>query len=278
MNENGQPKKVFIYQIFYDEASKGKLDPGFIPMDNTDNARPDWYEFWSIRNFLNNTVLDDDAWYGFLSPRFLEKTGITSSFVLDVINNHSDGCDIVLFSYAWDQLAYFRNPFEQGDIWHPGLSALSQSFFDGIGLNINVHDLVTYSSTSVFSNYLVAKPSYWYRWLLLANAFFDFSEMNIIPEISDHTSYVLPQNKTPMKTFIQERLASVILSQGGLKVLSLDRSQTDPVFTMLFDDDIKTRRALQVCDFMKEKYCLTQNVSYLDMYYSIKKTINIKLK
>ena len=63
-----------IYQIYYDEPSRQALDSGFIPLDNTDNLRPDWSELWVIRRFLLNTPLIEDQWYGFLSPKFTAKT------------------------------------------------------------------------------------------------------------------------------------------------------------------------------------------------------------
>lgn len=270
-----EKENIFIYQIYYDLESKKKLDPGFIPLDNSENTRPDWFEFWPIFQFFKNNQLDDDAWYGFLSPRFLEKTGIKSDAVINIIKNHGANCDVVLFSYAWDQLSYFLNPFEQGELWHPGISSLTQSFFDNIGLPINLNKMVTYSSTSVFSNYLIAKPSFWRRWLLLATLFFDAVESNLIPDVN--TDYVIPQNKTPMKTFIQERFASVVLYQGGLKVLSLDRSNVDPVFELLFHNDALTKKLLQFCDFMKSQYVETQDGAYLDMYYKIRNSIKLKI-
>lgn len=37
-------KKIFVYQIYYDDISRQQLDPGFIPLDNMTNSRPDWYD------------------------------------------------------------------------------------------------------------------------------------------------------------------------------------------------------------------------------------------
>ena len=37
---------------FFDEATRALLDPGFLPLDNTANRRPEWYELWVIREFL----------------------------------------------------------------------------------------------------------------------------------------------------------------------------------------------------------------------------------
>lgn len=54
-------KKIFLYQIFYDKTSRGLIEPGYIPLDNSLNERPDWYEFWVIRKFLRNSTLDKDS-------------------------------------------------------------------------------------------------------------------------------------------------------------------------------------------------------------------------
>jgi hypothetical protein len=62
-----------IYQIYYSEATKAHNDPGFLPMDNLANERPDWREYWPIRNYLLNNNLEEDTRYGFLSPKFEAK-------------------------------------------------------------------------------------------------------------------------------------------------------------------------------------------------------------
>ena len=59
-----------IYQIYYDASSMAGLDPGFIPLDNSHAQRPDWFEFYPILNYINQTELKDGVWYGFLSPKF----------------------------------------------------------------------------------------------------------------------------------------------------------------------------------------------------------------
>ena len=74
-----------IYQIFYNSITKISKDPGFIDMDNTLNLRPDWSEYWPIRNFLSKETLNSNYYYGFFSPKFKEKTGLDSSAVQDIL-------------------------------------------------------------------------------------------------------------------------------------------------------------------------------------------------
>ena len=77
---------INIYQIYYDKQTYEMLDKGFLPLDNSNSPRPDWFEFWPIRKFLKETPLNEDSWYGFLSPKFVLKTGFTSTVIKDFIN------------------------------------------------------------------------------------------------------------------------------------------------------------------------------------------------
>jgi len=260
--------RIFVYQIYYNKETEKKILSGFIPLNNTKNLRPDWFEFWVILNFLRNNVLDDNAWYGFLSPKFYEKTGFNSDFVFNVIENYGILGNVALFSPGWDQLAYFLNPFEQGEVWHPGLMAASQDFVNKYQLEVNLNTLVSDSSSSVFSNYIIAKKEFWIQWKKIAEQFFDYVENSL--EHQAATSYGSLQNQFPMKTFIQERLATVILSNKNFKVLSPDQSLSAPIFTRLFSDDVMTRRLLQTCDLMKAKYREKKDEKYLEMYWKIR--------
>jgi hypothetical protein len=266
--------KKFVFQIYYNAETKKKILSGFIPLDNTKNLRPDWFEFWVILDFLRNNVLVEDAWYGFLSPKFHEKTGFNSDFVLDVIENYGAVGDVALFSPGWDQLAYFLNPFEQGEVWHPGLMSASQDFINQCRLGVDLTGLVSDAFSSVFSNYIIAKKEFWIEWKKIAEQFFDYVENNPKGLSRAATSYGSLQNRFPMKTFIQERLATLILSTHNFKVLSPDQSFSAPIFTRLFPDDVKTRRLLQVCDLMKAKYRETKDEKYLNIYWSIRRDIN----
>lgn len=266
--------KKYIHQIYYNEETRKKLLPGFIPLDNSENSHPDWFEFWVILNFLRNNQLEEDAWYGFLSPKFHEKTGFTSEFVLWALENYGKNSNVALFSPGWDQLSYFLNPFEQGEVWHPGLLNLSQKFIDKAGPKIDLKTLVSDTTTSVFSNYVMAKKEFWDEWRRLAEDFFEYAENN--SEYKNLISYGSAANQFPMKTFIQERFTTLVLSTGRFNALVPDQSFTGGIFTRLFPDDSKTRRLLQTCDLMKFKYRETSENKYLDMYWDMRRNISFQ--
>lgn len=267
--------QIFLYQIFYDADTYKKLDLGFIPLDNSINSRPDWFEFWPILNFLRSNVLTEGAWYGFFSPKFNEKTGQNASKINAILDKYDTAANVALFSPTWDLNAYFINQFEQGEIWHPGISNLTQTFLDAIHFDLNIETLVTHHTTSTFANYIVAKPNFWHMWQELAEQFYSYCELAENNVGETETSY--GQALYPMKTFIQERFQSILMSSGKFKVLSPDQSQSSPLFLPLFDNNPTTRRMLQTLDLLKNRYCETKDSSYLDMFYKIRKNINCKL-
>ncbi len=262
-----------IYQIYYNEETQSKGLPGFIPLDNTESLRPDWFEFWVILNFLRNNVLEDNTFYGFLSPRFYEKTGFNAEFVMGTIKAHADLADVFLFSPSQDQLCYFLNPFEQGEFWHPGLIRNAQDFVDLHGLGTDLSTLVTDTQTSVFSNYIIAKKEFWMAWREIAEQYFAFVESDEKYQIK--TKYGLTQNHYAMKTFIQERLATLVLANGNFRVSCTHQSLTGPFFTGPIPADPKNRRLLEVCDLMKSKYREKSDLEYLKMYWKIRADVTI---
>lgn len=265
------------FQIYYDDASKAMLSPGFIPLDNTSNLRPDWFEFWVMLNYLREHELEEGVWYGFFSPKFPLKSGFGHEFLTATVARYGEEAEVALFSPGWDQIAYFLNPWEQGEVWHPGLMAMSQQLVTEIGINVTLKDLVFDASTTVFANYLLAKRGYWKAWLDLAEKLFAYVEDRA--EGTDgylaSTTYGKRLQDTPMKTFIQERLANLLTGFGEFKVVSSDQSATAAILSKMFPGGLEVRYLLQTCDLMKRKYRLSGDPQYLQQYWAARKNIRM---
>jgi hypothetical protein len=269
-----------IRQIFYDEATRRELDPGLLPLDNTANPRPDWFEFGVIRDFLLRTPLQEGTWYGFLSPKFRLKTGLGSADLNAFLRACDSGADVALFSPGWDQIAYFLNPFEQGEFWHPGLTDLSQQFLADCGVNLDLRRYVSHTGNTVYSNFVVAKPRFWREWLVLANKLFELTEAGrteLARSLSRNTSYGVEDAPYAMKAFLQERLAPVMLAGGSYRVAALDLSNRIPLFDALFRNDGRTRNLLIACDTLKMEYALDpgRDGAYLEMYLRLRSSIKL---
>ena len=166
--------RIFIYQIFYDDLTKSKLDKGFIPLDNTENLRPDWAEYWPIRNVLLNQNFNSNDYIGFLSSKFYEKTWCSSEVVLDTIAGRKH--DFYSISPYFDQMALYLNSFEQGESYHPGIKNLTNAFLRQIGIDHDVSNFVSDVSTCIYCNYFVAKYEFWKIWLEYAEQLFQIVE------------------------------------------------------------------------------------------------------
>jgi hypothetical protein len=205
---------AFVYQIRYDASVE--VDRDFLALDNTANARPDWFEYWAIRNFLRTQSLDENAFYGFLSPRFESKTNLSGREVHEFIRRHGETADVILFSPSLHLTAYHLNVFKYGDACHPGLLGLATRFFRRIGQPTNLDTLITHSGNEVYSNYFVARLSFWRAWLEITDRLFEIAESKDDPlgiELRRPTTY-RGGERAEIKVFLMERVATWLLTRN----------------------------------------------------------------
>jgi hypothetical protein len=217
-------KKINIYQIVYSEETHKLVLPPFKILDNRENLRPDWQEYWPIRNFLLKEKLDQDTYYGFFSPRFTEKTGLSGRQIVDFIKNSTNNEDVYIFSPQPDMGAFFLNVFEQNEVFDAGFLNASQQFFDYIGFKIDLKKIVMDSRNIVFSNYFVAKPNFWKIWIDINESLFKICEeiypKNLSKAMLHNTNY---RDGLARKIFLSERIASTILTAyPDFKIKSYD--------------------------------------------------------
>ena len=251
-------KTINIYQIFYNEETRTQLDAGFIPLDNS-HGRSDWYEFWPIRQFLLTQQLDESAYYGFLAPSFSTKTDLTSKEVFAFIaKNLTVTTDAFVFSPFWAHAAFFRNVFEQGEIAHPGLMSAAEKLILRCKLDIDLSKLMTHSQNTAYCNYVIAKPSFWRQWLVLANALFEIAE-NEDDEFGlelSQAAYYGEYTPAPMKVFLQERLTTLVLATQPLTIKPFDTSRCSTGLNLSSNIE-QTRPYFIACDALKQAYVKT---------------------
>ena len=265
----------FVHQIFFDDSSRKMLSPSLIPLDNSTSERPDWFEFWPIRQYLKNTALKEDSWYGFLSPKFKAKVGFDGADVVEILGQIGQAEDVVLISPHWDQIGYFLNGFEQGEFWTRGLIDTCQRFVERAGLAMDLSTLVASSRSTVFSNYFVAKPVFWRLWLGLADLLVECSERPggaLADALNRPTSYVSGSVVVRMKVFVQERLACLLLAQHSFRVGVLDISDHAHVDGLFWSDET-VRPALQRCAALKQQYIDSGDGACMDEYWAIRQSI-----
>ena len=261
---------IKIFQIFYDKNSQRNLDGGYIPLDNSSNDRPDWSEYWPIRNYFINNSIDDNVYYGFFSPRFKQKTNLDSKAVFEYI--YSCKSDLISFSPYFDQAAFALNIFEQGEANHPGIASIFNSAFSILSPEIKLQNIVMNSSNTIFCNYFVAKGEIWKTWFKYCEIIFEICENssnqhhNILSQLINHrgTSY-------PSKVFIIERMISFLLSQPNNKWKT---KAYNPLLLPMSGIPIsKKEDELIKLDALKMAFNATGSIEYLNLFFQIRNSL-----
>jgi len=267
---------MHIYQILNHYTSRQELDPGFGVLDNSSNERPDWFEYWPIRKYLCGEALDEDAFYGFLSPKFTLKTSLSAADVREFILSTDVATDVILLSPSIHNSAYFLNVFEHGNAEHPGLKAVAAQLFERLGLPCDLDLLVSDSRNTVHSNYFIAKPRFWRAWLAINEKMFAIAETaadSLGEALRAPTTY-RGGSTVPMKIFVMERIATWLLT-------------TDLGFKARVRDPFVARSRIYklpvaiICDALKIAYATQGRSQYKDVFLmvrGVRKFLNYQIR
>jgi hypothetical protein len=267
---------VQIYQILNHYTPREELDPGFEVLDNSGNERPDWFEYWPIRKFLLNQALDENTFYGFLSPKFKLKTSLSSADVREFILAAGSAVDVVLLSPSIHNSAYYLNVFEHGDAEHPGLKSVAKALFDRLELFSDLDSLVSDSRNTVHSNYFIAKPRFWRAWLAINEKMYAIAETpgDALGEALCAPTTYRGATHVQMKIFVMERVATWLLTSGS-------------DFTAAVRDPFVARSRIYklpvavMCDALKIAYATQGRSQYKDVFLllrGLRKFLNFQIR
>jgi SAM-dependent methyltransferase len=204
---------IRLFTIAYRPEHVAQLEPGFEYLDNLANERPDWREYWPIRRFLLSQPLDDSTWYGFFSPRLREKTGLSAADLRALVNAAPAGTDVVAASPQPDIGALFPNVFVGGELFDPGYLDTFRQCTRLADLDVDPRSLVTEQARTIFSNFFIAKPGLWRRWLAITEAIFQEAERRPHSELSKALDAPTPYGQDARrKVFVIEGVVSLLLT------------------------------------------------------------------
>jgi hypothetical protein len=214
-----------IFQIYFKPELVAHLDPAFTPMDNTDNPAPELRE-WDKWNREHETILESTlTHWGFVSWKFKEKTNLTGEQTLNWIKVNP-GYDVYLFNPCIINEAVFVNNWEQGDLYHPGISAIGNKFIKEAGYDdIDVKAMVLDRNKTVYANFVVGSRDFWERFMDFSRKIFSVAELD--PVFKDqvfgagHSNYAHDKS-LPNFTFLIERLIPTFIELEGFKSLGYD--------------------------------------------------------
>jgi hypothetical protein len=258
-----------VYQIYYDEITKNAIDSGFTELDNSKNERPDWSEYWPIRKYLLDTEMDPTSYYGFLSPKFQQKTGLTASDVYKFLDTSTQ--DIIAFSPYFDQSTFFFNVFQQASTNHENIFECLSESFNLIKPEIASQSLIMTSQHIIFCNYFIAKRHVWHEWFTQCEKLFYIAEEN-----STELGALLNQSvnhsgaHNPAKVFVIERMISYLLATNS----NWSARFFNPINLPYSSAPIaKYKNELIKLDALKIAFKETGFIDYLETYMQLRTSI-----
>jgi hypothetical protein len=234
--------KIVIRKIFYNQETRDAIAPPFLPLDNCDGPAG-WFELWPILKFLESETLEDDVWYGFVSPKFPEKAEITYDQVAGLIAENPEA-EVALFTYNWVRIGLNRNVWTESNFHHPGLTGAMEGFLRSQGDDTRLDEVFCTFETAVFSNYIVAKRRFWDSWRKLARSYVDHVENGGADLPDNQPSTHAGTSSYMVKTFVQERLSTWLLMTERFGVVHPDYTRDIPLPALLQSKDSRWLRWL----------------------------------
>ena len=254
---------VHLFHIAYSYETMEMIPPGFKLLDHMDNTHSDWFESWPIRHYLQTHALDEDAYYGFLSPRFFLKTGLTANDLRQSIAGESESVEAFFVCPQPDVGAFFLNPVYGMDFSDPGALDCMQSILNKAGLDLNLQTMLIDSTQLSYSNYVIAKPSYWRRWLKLLEYFYMYAETDQAPELKTSLSHPTNYNNgVHRKVFLVECLPTILFHYFRLKVKSIPLNHALAGQGVLYP----YVQQAKVCDAMKMAFKSTGDMQFMHIF------------
>ena len=209
---------VRIFQIYYDDWHEPLLDQEFVPYDNR-GVQSELFEFKVFEQLAKSARISGAKYWGALSWRFAEKTGMSGKELLDTVAA-KPGFDVYYCNPFPENEAVYHNTWIQGEPSHPAFLELAKSFFEAAGLPVEQLTSIQVSGRFTAANYMVGNPAFWQAYLLFVRRALGNAERRmpanmralLHSRIADQHSFHFGATYVP---FIVERLLGTFLSTEG---------------------------------------------------------------
>lgn len=253
---------VKISQIFYKDEQKPLLDAGFTPLDNSWH-NDETLEFAVFQRLYGDGAFEGADYFGALSWRFTEKTGLTGQALLEVVRSKPD-VDLFYMNPFPHNEAIHQSLWLQGKTAHPGFLEVCTAFFEAAGLEpTDIYRLIPSSGFSV-CNYFVARPAFWKSYIPFVERCLENAEAGMPPDLckrmhSAEGDWRGIHKGATYVPFIIERLLPAFLKSPEGRMLRVHKIPL-PTKEAKLNDDLRELRE------MKDVAILARSCRILDLW------------
>jgi hypothetical protein len=216
---------IKIYQIYYLDEQVSRLDPAFVPYDNSNPPysaeESNKLREWPIlrTHGLERAEKDNADIWGFVSYKWDEKTKIPGQKFVDFINANLEN-DVWFMEPHYKPFNPFMNTWVQGDMFHPGISDIANSFMNINGIPMDVRKM---AMPLCYYNYFAGTRKFW-------NIFFHFiDQIILIAKTNENLNKLIFEigakhgndPTVPYFIFLVERMFPTAITLTGLRHIGL---------------------------------------------------------
>lgn len=236
-----------IYQIFYKDAQRPFLDTAFTPLDNSGHD-DETLEFAVFQRLFGEERLDSADYFGALSWRFKEKTGLSAKQLLEVVQSELD-VDLFYMNPFPRNEAIHQSLWIQGETVHPDFMEIAEAFLVAAGFE--EQELYRFGHSSGFSvcNYFVGRAAFWRAYIPFVEGCLVRAEANMPGALrqklhsADGDWKGIHKGSTYVP-FIVERLLPLFLRSDAGRVLR-SRQVPLPAKEAKLNDDLRELREMK---------------------------------
>ena len=243
---------IKIHQIFYKDEQKPFLDAVFNSLDNR-SFDDELLEFGVFQRLYGEGAFEGADYFGALSWRFKEKTGLTGEQLLEAVRSEPD-VDLFYMNPFPHNEALYQSLWVQGETAHPEFLEIAQAFLEAAGFE--EAELYRFAHSSKFSvcNYFVGRAAFWGAYIPFVEGCLARAEVKMPSELrqklhsADGDWKGIHKGSTYVP-FIVERLLELFLSSESGRGLRA-RQLSLPAKEAKLNDDLRELREMKDVAFL----------------------------
>jgi hypothetical protein len=197
-----------------------QVETGFVAFNNVHNKKPELREYHNFQRIMETEEdLGVDLW-GAFGPRWKQKLKYDGLEIRNAIRENP-GNDVYIFNHARIVNALTWNVWEQGEMWHKGMTKVVRYALKKCRYDERVVEALM-TDTTCYCSYFVATPEFWKKYMRFVDEIKFVLDNELDEEhkkLYESSANYARDSSLNLFVFIVERLFSTFLHlQEGFEV------------------------------------------------------------